>query len=151
MLEQNEECHVVNVSSNSGLSTGRTFSAYCVTKHGVVVLSESLYKGLLEQNANIKVTVICPGGVSTDIVGRAVDQWIASSGQSLDDLDKEKRKWILDAEQGLTEDGMAPAELTDRLFEALRNNQFYVLTHPKIKESVKNRMEDIIDERNPAL
>lgn len=151
MLEQGEECHIVNVASTAGLSSGSTFSAYCVSKHGVVVLSESLYKGLAERDANVKVTVICPGPVSTDIVGRTMDQWLESSGASLDHLDGEKRQWLLDFERLIKEDGMAPGELADQLFEAIKDNQFYVLTHPDIKESVKSRMEDIIAERNPTL
>lgn len=69
----------------------------------------------------------------------------------MNDWDEEKQKWILEFEQHIKEDGMAPVEFTNRLFEAIRNDQFYVLTHPKIKESVKNRMEDIIEERNPTL
>ena len=150
MLEQDEECHVVNVASAAGLFTASTFSAYCVSKHGVVVLSESLYKGLLERDANIQVSVVCPGVVSTDIVSSAVDQWVKSTGRSLDDLDSEKRQSLLDFERRVEEDGMAPSELTDRLFQAIRDDQFYVLTHPQIKEDVRIRMEEIIGERNPT-
>ena len=151
MLEQDESCHIVNVSSISGLHAGKIGAAYHMTKHGVVVLSESLYKGLLDRGADIGVTVICPGPVSTDIVGRTRDQWLASSGRSLNDWDAEKQKWLLEFEQHIKEDGMEPTEFADRLFKAIRDDQFYVLTHPEIKESVRHRMEDILEERNPTV
>ncbi len=150
MLEQKDECHVVNVSSINGLCNWAIAGAYSTTKHGVVALSESLDKGLQAQGANIKVTVACPGQVSTDIVGHMVDSWRKSSGKPLNDLDSENQERLRAFEQQI-KDGMATAEFTDLLFEAIRKDQFYVLTHPWIKESVKTRMEDIIEERNPTL
>ena len=150
MLEQNEQCHVVNVSSMNGLNNWAIAGAYSTTKHGVVSLSESLHKGLLARSANINVTVACPGQVSTDIVGHMVDSWRESSGRPLDDLGSESQEWLRAFEQQV-KGGMEAAEFTDLLFEAVRKDQFYVLTHPWIKDGVKTRMENIIDERNPTL
>ena len=46
--------------------------------------------------------------------------------------------------------GMPPAQLADVVFKALREDQFYILPHPEIKESVRTRMEDILQERSPT-
>ena len=46
--------------------------------------------------------------------------------------------------------GMPPAHVADAVFHALRNDQFYILTHPEGKEAVRARMEDILQERTPA-
>ena len=35
------------------------------------------------------------------------------------------------------------------LVAAVRENRFYVLTHPAIKGAVRARMEDVLDERAP--
>ena len=150
MLEQNDACHVVNVASINGLCNWGIMGAYGTTKHGVVSLSESLQKGLQARKANIKITVACPGKVSTDIVGNIVNSWRESSRRSMDDWDPEKQEWLHNFEQQV-KDGMKPAEFTDLLFEAIRKDQFYVLTHPRIKDGVRERMEDIIAERNPGL
>jgi hypothetical protein len=48
-------------------------------------------------------------------------------------------------------DGMPPKEVADRLFNAIRKEQFYVLTHPEFKERVQKRMENIINEYNPVF
>ena len=45
---------------------------------------------------------------------------------------------------------MPPVQVADAVFEALRKDQFYILTHPEGKESVRTRMEDILKERNPS-
>ena len=37
------------------------------------------------------------------------------------------------------------------VFAAMRAGQFYILTHPELKELVRQRMEDILLERNPTL
>jgi hypothetical protein len=45
---------------------------------------------------------------------------------------------------------MPPAQVADAVFEALRKDQFYILTHPDNKEYVRTRMEDILQDRNPT-
>ena len=45
--------------------------------------------------------------------------------------------------------GMPPAQVADAVFKALREDKFYILTHPDWKERVRIRMEDILQERNP--
>jgi short-subunit dehydrogenase len=45
--------------------------AYKVTKHAIVTLSETLYHELAEPRARVKVSVLCPGVVSTRITESA--------------------------------------------------------------------------------
>ena len=35
-------------------------------------------------------------------------------------------------------------------FAAVREDRFYILTHPEGKEAVRTRMEDILQERSPT-
>ena len=67
MLAQNTECHIVNTSSAAGLIVGGGSAPYAVTKHAVVALSESLYLTLQQRNSLVKVSVLCPGLVRTNI------------------------------------------------------------------------------------
>jgi NAD(P)-dependent dehydrogenase (short-subunit alcohol dehydrogenase family) len=67
MLAQNTECHIVNTSSTAGLIVGSMAAPYSVTKHAVVALSENLYLTLQQRNSLIKVSVLCPGFVRTNI------------------------------------------------------------------------------------
>ncbi len=150
MLKQNDECYVVNVASIGGLAaSGPGNSAYSVSKYGVVALSETLYRALRKRRANVRVAVVCPADVSTDIVGNAVRSWEAASGETLQALSEEDRQALLQHDQRL-KSGMPPAEVADYVFRAMREERFYVLTHPETKEKVRTRMEDILQGRNPT-
>jgi hypothetical protein len=46
--------------------------------------------------------------------------------------------------------GMPPAQVADAVFQAIREERFYILTHPEGKDWIRTRMEDILQERNPT-
>ena len=46
--------------------------------------------------------------------------------------------------------GTAPAVIADRVFDAIREERFYVLPHPEWKDFIQTRMEDVLGERNPV-
>ena len=60
MLGGGDEGHIVNTASMAGLTTAPFMSVYDVTKHGVVALSESMYKELQVTGAPIGVSVRLP-------------------------------------------------------------------------------------------
>ena len=45
---------------------------------------------------------------------------------------------------------MAPAEVARQAFAAIRDEQFYVLTHSIFDSWIRARMENIIRHRNPG-
>jgi hypothetical protein len=47
--------------------------------------------------------------------------------------------------------GMPPSQVADIVFKAIRDEKFYILTHPQWKEAIRSRMEDILQERNPTF
>jgi hypothetical protein len=47
--------------------------------------------------------------------------------------------------------GMTRAECAARVFEAIRNESLYIITHPELKEYVRDRADNILHERNPDL
>ena len=49
------------------------------------------------------------------------------------------------------EAGMPPQEVADIVFKAIRDENFYILTHPELKEAIRVRMEDILQERHPTF
>jgi len=67
MLAKDEPGHVVNTASVAGLVTGATSPPYTIAKHGVVALSELLYKDLKTRGAKLSASVLCPGWVDTRI------------------------------------------------------------------------------------
>jgi hypothetical protein len=47
---------------------------------------------------------------------------------------------------------MSPSEVADKVFNAVENRDFYILTHSEgTKEKVKNRMNSILNNVNPPI
>jgi len=59
--------HVVNTASMAGISDSPSLGVYAASKHGVVGLSEALAADLAIAAPGVKVTVVCPGGMQTNI------------------------------------------------------------------------------------
>jgi NAD(P)-dependent dehydrogenase (short-subunit alcohol dehydrogenase family) len=59
--------HVTNISSLNGFMAQDELSAYCTTKFGVRGFTETLRIEMLRDKLPVKVTVVHPGGVKTNI------------------------------------------------------------------------------------
>src|SRR6516165_1615379 len=147
MLAQDTECHIVNTASLSGLVSFPRGSVYAVTKHGVVTLSESLQHELAERRGKVKVSVLCPGLVKTRILdcARNRPERLAATAPM---GPVEAAGWETLRQQMQT--AMPPEQVADAVFQAIREERFYILTHPEGKDWIRTRMEDILEERNPT-
>ncbi|UCD70022.1 MAG: SDR family NAD(P)-dependent oxidoreductase [Betaproteobacteria bacterium] len=68
---------VINIASMAGRRPFGGSGAYCATKHGVVGFTHALFDDVREKN--IKVSVVCPGFVATDMtsgMGLSVEKMI---------------------------------------------------------------------------
>lgn len=148
MIAHGEEGHVVNTSSVLGLSTGNG-SVYGVSKHAVTRLTEGLYFDLRAAGARLGVSVLCPGMIATRIIeaDRNRPASLRDDGPATPDALAAQRAAMNARFQA---EGMAPDEVGEIVFEAVREGRFYILTHPAIKERVRVRMEDILDGRAPT-
>ena len=50
----------------------------------------------------------------------------------------------------LAQSGLEPSQVAEMVFDAIRQEKFYILTHPTTKRGVQLRMEDILHERMPT-
>ena len=154
MLKQGNECHIVNTSSLEGLiSESPGNGIYAVTKHGVVALSEVLLEEFKIINSKIKVSVLCPGFVSTKIAeserNRAPEMCGPDYEPSLDKFCRThpELKQFTDMFIKAIEQGLSPDKAGDIVFEAIKNEFFYILTDASLmyKKLVKKRMEGILE------
>lgn len=147
MLAQDTECHIVNTASMAGLISSPGLGAYKVTKHAVVTLSETLYHELAERGAKVSVSVLCPGIVNTRIMESVRNRPEGLATPHPSDRIAAARWETL---RKLVASGMPAEQVADAVFDAIRNEKFYILTHPEGKQSVRTRMEDILQDRNPT-
>ena len=95
---------------------------------------------------------MCPGYVKTH--GSDAERNRPSRLANVDEvvLDKEVQEFK-DEVDSAVESGMSTSTLADVVFDAIRNEKFYILpgTLPEYETSLRTRMEEILQERNPEL
>ena len=148
MLRQDTPCHIVNTASVAGLLSVPGMGIYCVSKHAVVTLSECLYHDLVERKAQIGVSVLCPAYVPTGIVdserNRPALLRNPTRARSPEDIEREEQV------RHAVQSGRVSADMVaEMVFDGIRKDQFYILTHQRIKPAIAARMEDILSQRNP--
>ena len=147
MLAQNTECHIVNTSSTAGLIVGAGSAPYAVTKHAVVALSESLYLALQQRNSLVKVSVLCPGLVRTNIADAERNRPADLRNEPVP-MSPEMQAALAALEAAIAS-GMRPEQLADVVFDSLQKEQFYILTHPEWTEVIQLRTEALLRMQNP--
>jgi len=148
MLAQGDECHVVNTASVAGLLSPQLMGVYNVSKHGVVTLTETLHQDLRVTGARIGVSLLCPAFVPTGIA-----QSHRHRPASLRDESAPTASMIAAqkaSEKAVSSGRISAGEVAQMTFDAIRENRFYVITHPKILASVELRLHDVIAQRNPT-
>ena len=150
MLTQDSESHIVNVASVAGFLPDHPCAPYQVTKHAVVSLTENLYYALAEQNSKVKVSVLCPGWVKTEILKSERNRPAELKNKPGSVADKRKRIESYREMQTAIDNGMSVAELTDYLFRAIEQDQLYILSHPEVTPYIRERMDNILRQKNPV-
>jgi NAD(P)-dependent dehydrogenase (short-subunit alcohol dehydrogenase family) len=147
MLSHGEAGHVVNTASMAGLVQGNR--PYSVGKHAVVALSEALFDGLAMEGATIGASVLCPGLTVTNLPGgerNRPEHLRNAPGEAPAPLDPEQaarnRQW-------LEETGLPPERTAQIVLQAIKDNQFYILTHNDYDGVIQERFENIRNRRNP--
>ena len=148
LLEQDEEGHVVNTASMGGLITGSDSQAvYMTAKHGLVAMTEALQHQLAGITDKVKCSVLCPGFVASDVFDnfeRLRPERVPSPRAT-----PEGRQAIDGMKQFLAS-GLAAREAGEIVLQAIRDERFYVLTHPEWASMVEARMRAIVDGTDPA-
>ena len=148
MLAAGDEGHIVNTASVAGLTSSPFMSVYNVSKHGVVALSESMYKELHMTGARVGVSVVCPGLIDTNIMRSArnrPDRWIEAGAPG------QAAKAFGEALGSRLTGGYPPAEVARQVLEGIRANRFYIVpAQPAVLERVTVRAQDVLDLRNPT-
>lgn len=80
MLERDSGT-ILNVGSMAGFSAGSRMSSYYASKNYVVRLTEAIHEELRRKKSKVKISVLCPGPVSTNFNDVAN---VKFSGKSLD-------------------------------------------------------------------
>lgn len=126
------EGYLLNTASAAGLLTQIGSMSYSITKAAAVSLAEWL--SISHHHQGIRVSVLCPQAVRTNIVRNSPD--LAARADTADAG--------ADLEGGVASgDGvLEPAEVAQLCLDALRNERFLVLPHAEVATYVERKAAD---------
>ena len=133
-LAQQREAHIVNLSSIFGIIARPGQTAYCAAKFAVRGFSESLRHELATANSPVKLSVVHPGGVATNIVRNAR----TGSGMT----DNGRRAQAIERFESAVRTTPAAAAL--RIVRGIENN------HPRILIGNDARFIDLLQRLRPT-
>jgi NAD(P)-dependent dehydrogenase (short-subunit alcohol dehydrogenase family) len=141
------EGHIVNTASMAGLVNPPTMGVYNVSKHAVVSLSETLYQDLQLVTDRITASVLCPFFVPTGI---HESQRNRPQGEDEAPLTRSQLLAQANTAKAVGSGKVTAAEVAGLVFDAVREGRFYIYSHPQALRSVQQRMEDVLQGRNPG-
>jgi len=129
--------HVVNTASMGALVAGPGAGVYTTAKFGVHGLSEALRYSLHPRG--IGVSMVCPGLVKSRIYESDLVRPPELSTDTAP-ADAEFMR-ILPA---VHEAGMEPDEIGEKVLRAIRENRFYVFTHPDHRDELREIFDEML-------
>ncbi len=140
--------HIVNTASMAGLLNAPNMGVYNVTKHAVVAMSETLYQDLSLVTEQISCSVLCPFFVPTGIN-------MSHRNRPADMREAVKPTQSQLVAQAMSTKAVSKGKVTAEqvagwVMDAVRENHFYIFSHPNALAMVQTRLEDIMQVRNPT-
>jgi len=106
-----------------------------------------MYTSLEQRKSRVKVSVLCPGVVRTNIVNVERNRPAELRNESIPmspemQAGSAEFKAVMDA-------AMPPSQVAEVVFNAIRQEQFYILSHPEWIEVIQLRTESLLRMENP--
>ena len=144
LIEEAGEGHVNATSSMAGLIASQMMGAYNVAKHGVVALMASTERELRAKKSPVTASVLCPGPINTNISRHSV-QFRPGGGKPKGDGEKAGK--LAANIQASLEQGMQPDEVGELVADAIRDDKFWILTHPRWAKGVQNQLDALREDQ----
>jgi len=131
--------HIVNTASMSAFVALPTTAIYCTTRYAVRGYSESLRIEL--DKYGIGVSCLCPAAVRTNIHEAVITRSEKYGDTGYYGRDPE----VFARLKAAMEDGVDPVYLGRIVLEAVRRNDFWILTYPEFIPTVEKKNKEVID------
>ncbi len=147
-LRLQDEGHVVNTASVSGLYHLPRMGPYNASKAAVIALSETLHHELAAEGSHVGVSVVCPSWVRTNISAAVRNiperlSWELTTEQAAEMAEYKATRRAQQPE------AMEAADVAGQVVDAIRAQRFYVITHPESLDQIRARFDRILAGENP--
>jgi NAD(P)-dependent dehydrogenase (short-subunit alcohol dehydrogenase family) len=144
-----DDGHIVNTASVSGLYHHPRMGPYNATKAAVVALSETLRFELDDDGSGVGVSVLCPSWVRTNISTAVRNlperlHYELTPAQADEMLEYKARR-----RQQLRDEAIDADDVALQVRDAVLANRFYVITHPESIDNMRARFDRIVTGENP--
>jgi NAD(P)-dependent dehydrogenase (short-subunit alcohol dehydrogenase family) len=146
MIDAGTEAHIVNTVSMAGVCTTPFSGPYDVSKFAAAAATECLAHDLANVGANIKVSMLCPGLVATNI-GHAERNRPASLAHEV----TPDAKFVADVLVDETAKGLAPAAVAEMVLDAVRTGRFFLPTNPSHAPQMRERLDGLLRGEVPPV
>jgi NAD(P)-dependent dehydrogenase (short-subunit alcohol dehydrogenase family) len=151
MLAGGADGHIINTASVAGLVSSPYMSVYQATKHAVVTITESLKMELELAGGKLSASVLAPGFVATRISDSERNRPESAATRTPTAGQMAQQEMIREMARQQVAAGLKPAEIAEMVLEAIRDDRFYIVTHPRFKKLIRLRMENILEGRPPRF
>ncbi|MEF7617305.1 SDR family oxidoreductase [Aquincola sp. MAHUQ-54] len=142
------EGHIVNTASMAGLVNMPNMGVYNVSKHAVVSLSETLHQDLSLVTDQIGASVLCPFFVPTGIHDSARNRPADLADDTAPTASQALSRAMMSKAVGSGK--VTAAHIAQKVLDAVRERRFYIYSHPHALKTVQQRMDDLLQQRNPG-
>lgn len=135
MLDQREDCHIVNVASIAGVICGLPENAgLSLTNHAIVSISEVLDGEMGLVGSKIKISVVCPSYLNLGLENHSADAGDVISYRALMNV--------------IVKDPSIET-IMERIFNGIKKGRLYIFpdavdTHVYVRELVQTRLDTVI-------
>ena len=145
LIEAAGEGHINATSSMAGLISSQMMGAYNVAKHGVVALMAAVERELRAKKSPVTASVLCPGPINTNISRNSVE---FRPTRSKPRADGEKAGKMASNIQAALEQGMDPLEVGELVANAIADDKFWILTHPRWAKAVQKQLDALLEDQS---
>jgi NAD(P)-dependent dehydrogenase (short-subunit alcohol dehydrogenase family) len=142
MQAQAGESRIVNTASAAGFLSDPGMAAYSVSKHAVVVVSETLHQELAQASSRVGVTVLCPAFFPTGIGDseRVRPRQLADPTP----LSAEAQRVQERLRHAVQAGRLSADDVAARALQGVVARELYVFTHPKIRLAIEERLGRVL-------
>jgi NAD(P)-dependent dehydrogenase (short-subunit alcohol dehydrogenase family) len=139
MIARRHGGHIVTTASMAAFSGSGGGGIYCTSKFAVRGLTESLRGDLAPHG--IGVSLLCPAGVNTNIHEAVLTRPEKYASTGYYGADPERFKQLKSVIVG----GMDPVDLARHVLRAVKEDRFWVLPYPEVREQLLQAHQAILD------
>jgi NAD(P)-dependent dehydrogenase (short-subunit alcohol dehydrogenase family) len=144
-----DEGHIVNTASVSGLYHRERMGPYNATKAAVVALSETIKFELDDDGSNVGISVLCPSWVRTNISSAVRNLPERLHYELTPQQAEEMVVYKTRRREQLRDDAIEADDVAIQVRDAVLANHFYVITHDDSIANMRARYDRIVNRENP--